>query len=225
MPNLENKIVLAHGGWFNAASKKLHRGNSKEVCAISTLKDYISIIELDLRKSKDGILYCYHGTLVQYFITLKFPEIFSKIHGKYRINSLEEILNVITENKIIFLDIKDVTITKDDLLKAFDGRNFREVILGNKSVTFLNRFKDMPLYFTKILNGNIFCNFYDLTKLKNNGFKYFEVVFPFQLRKKIVKRVFDAKLELRCSGLFFSMEGYWKKIQKYNIHHISSDFI
>ncbi len=225
MSNLEDKIVLAHSGWFDSASKKLYKGNSKEVCAISTTKDYITIIELDLRKSKDGILYCYHGTPVQYFFTLKFSWTFQKVQKKYRVNSLEEILDIVTEDKIIFLDIKDATITKEDLQSVFGNKNFKEVILGNKSVAFLDEFKDMPPCFTKILNGNIFCNFYDLIKLRSHGFKYFEVVFPFQLRQKVIDKVAKAGLEFRCSGLFFTKERYWRQIQKYNIKHISSDFI
>lgn len=50
--NLQTKIVLPHKGFFNKESEKQYKENSVEVCKISATKDYISIIELDVRKSK-----------------------------------------------------------------------------------------------------------------------------------------------------------------------------
>jgi len=223
---LTNKIVLAHKGFFNKESEELYRENSKEVCSISNTKDYISIIELDVRKSKDGILYCYHGTFFEYCFGLRFSRFFSDIEKKYHVDSLDDILGVIGESKTFFLDIKDTNITKEDILKSFDGKKFKKIILANKSVSFLDRFNNMPKEFVKIFNGNIFCNFYDLVKLREKNFKYFEVVFPFQVRKKALKKVSDAGMEFRCSGLFFrSKESYWQKVNKYSLKHISSDFI
>ena len=84
----------------------------------------------------------------------------------------------------------------------------------------------MPKEFVKIFNGNIFCNFYDLAKLKSKNFKYFEVVFPFQIREKVIKKVHAAGMEFRCSALFFTnKKKYWEKINKYSLKQISSDFI
>lgn len=224
--DISKKIVLAHKGFYDFYSKKKYIENSKEVCAISTKKDYIKIIELDLRKSKDGILYCYHGNLFEYYIHLKIPKTFSEIKKKINVDSLSEILDVITEDKSIFLDIKDNSITKEDIIKVFNNKYFKEVIMGNKYVSYLNRFSNMPNNFTKILNGNIFCNFYNLQKLKTNNFSYFEVVFPFQISKKVISNVEKAGLNFRCAGLFFlTKKSYINKIEKFGIKHISSDYI
>jgi hypothetical protein len=224
--NLQDKIILAHKGYFNSECTKSYRENSVDVCRLSTMKDYIGIIELDLRKSKDGVLYCYHGSLIEYYYDLKFPKDFSSIKAKYNVNSLAEILDVIGADKTIFLDIKDSCISKEDILNAFSKKKFKEVILGNRSVSFLSRFNGMSSEFVKILNGNIFCNFYNLKKLKRDNFKYFEVVFPFQISKKIINAVEKSGMQFRCAGLFFlSKAGYWNTIEKYGIKHISSDFI
>lgn len=227
--NLQNKIALAHMGYFNKESRKTYRENSKEVCEVATTKDYIGIIELDVRKSKDGILYCYHGTLLQYWFGFIFSQKFSDIKNKYNANSLEEILEVITENKTVFLDLKSTSITREDILNVLTGKKFKEIILGNTglfSVSFLQRFDNMPSQFVKAMNGNIFCNFYNLKKLKNKNYKYFEVVFPFQINKKLVENVKKNGLEFRCAGLFFpNGKSYWEKINKYDIQHISSDFV
>ena len=226
--DLKDKIVLAHKGYFNAECKKLYRENSKEVCQISSTKDYISIIELDVRKSKDGVLYCYHGGFFQYYFSLKIRRNFMDMKKKYGVDSLEEILQVIAEDKIILLDIKDDSITKADILNALARKKFKEIILGNTSfsTSFLDRFTNMPTGIVKIMNGNIFCNFYNLQKLKEKGYKHFEVVFPFQVRKKIIDRVINHGMEFSFPSLFFfTKQGYWAKINKLRIKRISSDFV
>ncbi len=225
--DLKNKVVLAHAGYFNKECQKDYKENSKEVCRVSNTKDYIDIIELDVRKSKDGILYCYHGTLIQYYTNLKISKDFSEIKKRYGADALGEILDVISEEKGIFLDIKDTSITRKDVLDVFLNKKFKEVILGNRSTAYINnQFYDMPKGFVKILNGNIFCNLYNLEKLTNRNYKYFEVVFPFQISREIIESVYKHGLEFRCAGLFFrNKESYWKKINKYNIKHVSSDFI
>src|SRR3989338_9413988 len=214
--DLQNKIVLAHMGYFNKESRKTYRENSKDVCKVATTKDYIGIIELDVRKSKDGVLYCYHGTLMQYWFGLKDSAKFVDIKKKYGVDSLEEILQVITDDKTIFLDIKSKAITKEDILNALEGKKFKEIILGSTglfSVSFLERFRNMPAQFVKAMNGNIFCNFCNLKKLKDENYKYFEVVFPFQISKKLIENVKGSGLEFRCAGLFFlNGKSYFSKI-------------
>lgn len=223
---LNGKIVLAHCGFYDAECKNQYRENSAEVCKVSASRKEIDIIELDLRKSKDGVLYCYHGTLPQYHFSLRFPMRFSTLQRKYQVGRFIDILDVITRDKTVFLDIKDKNVTREDLENAFKGRHFKEVILGNKSPSFLRQYDPLPKNFVKILNGNIFCNFYNSEKLRKEGFKYFEVVFPFQLNDRLVKRLQESGLELRCAGLFFrSKKSYFDTIEKYKIKHISSDFI
>ena len=157
---------------------------------------------------------------------LKFPKNFSIIKDKYRANTLAEILDVINEDKIIFLDIKDRNITREDIQRAFAKKRFTEVILAHRSVSYLECFNEMPREFVKFLNLNIFSVFYDLEKLKKHGFKYIEVVFPFQVNKKLLEKVHKNNLELRVMASFFlNKKSYWKKINKYNLKHISSDFI
>lgn len=227
--NLQDKIVLAHKGYFNRECVKIYRENSSDVCKVSTTKDYIGIIELDIRKSKDGVLYCYHGTLVEYWFGLRDSSKFADVKKKYNVDSLKEVLDVITENKTIFLDLKSKSITREDILDALKGKKFKEIILGNTglfSVSFLERFSNMPEKFVKAMNGNVFCNFYNLKGLKEKNYKYFEVVFPFQISKRLIENVKRDGLQFRCAGLFFLNEkSYWGKINKYGIKHVSSDFV
>jgi len=153
--DLASKIVLAHKGYFDKQSEYFYRENSVDVCKMSSAKDYIKIIELDVRKSKDGILYCYHGTPFQYYFSLKFPRTFVDLKKKYNIDSLDDVLAVIPESKIICLDIKSRSVTREDILNALTGKNFQKVILGHTSysTSFLRSFNNMPDNFSKVMNG------------------------------------------------------------------------
>ncbi len=218
MLDLKDKIILAHRGYFNSDSRKHYKESSKEVCQISSKKDYISIVELDIRKSKDGILWCYHGNVIEYCIGLKFSRNFNFIKEKYKVNTLLELLEVIDSNKIILLDLKNTSITKQDILNVFKNKKFKEVIFGNKSTSFLERFNEMPKEFVKLMNGNIFSPFYNPEKLKNKGYKYFEVLFPFQINKRLIEKIEKNGMTFTCPSMFFfSKESYWRKVRKYNI--------
>jgi hypothetical protein len=219
---LVSKIVLAHKGYFSAVSKKNYRENSVDVCRVSTTKDYIGMIELDIRKSKDGVLYCYHGSFFEYYFFLRFPKNFSYIKNKYNVDTLEEVLEVISNDKIIVLDIKDKSIIKKDILEAFQNKKFRDVVFGNSSVSFLESFGEV----SKFMWGNLFCSFYNLSKLKQKNFKYFDVVFPWQINFKLVKAVELNGMMFGCFPLFFfGKKNYWNTINKYGLKRVNSDFV
>src|SRR5690348_6086420 len=141
--HLHGKLVLAHKGFFDSKSRKHYRENSKEVCRITTTKDYISMIELDIRKSQDGVLYCYHGSFFQYYFSLRFPRKFSDIKRRYGVDTFMEVAEAISEDKILVLDIKDRSITKEEIFSVLQGKKFKDIVLGSSSVTFLDRFGDM----------------------------------------------------------------------------------
>lgn len=113
-------------------------------------------------------------------------------------------------------------------MNTIKGKKFKRVIIGNSAngTSFLENFDDVPDNFAKVMNGHIFCTFYDLKKLRDQNYKYFEVVFPFQVSKKLIQNVEKYGMEFRCAGLFFlNKKSYWRKINEFNISHVSSDFI
>ncbi len=225
--SLEDKLIYAHKGFFDRESTKLYRENSLEVVKIASSKDYIQAIEIDVRKSSDGILYCYHGTLWQYIFLLKIPRSFATLQKKYHVATLKDILNAISTDKIIALDIKDTKIKREDVLNAFAGKKFKEVVIGNKSVSYLKQFKNMPPEFTKMFNGNILSVFYDLKKLREDNFKYFEIVFPFLATKNILRKIKENGLEWIGfpAVIFFSKKSYLKCVQKYSIKYLPAYFV
>lgn len=218
---------MAHACLFDANDDGEYRKDSQHVCKLASDNDRVNILEIDIRKSKEGILYCYHGNLFEYYVLLHFfKRPMAYLRKKYKVNTLAAILDVVDEQKMLFLDLKEKSITREDILEHFANRTFKEVMLANKSPRFLDRFHDMPTYFVKRFNGNIFCTFYNLEKLKRRGFKYFEAVFPFQVNERIMKKVQTAGMEFCFTGMFFfSQKGYWNKVRKYDIKYVISDHI
>ncbi|KKU55462.1 MAG: hypothetical protein UX77_C0011G0002 [Parcubacteria group bacterium GW2011_GWA1_47_11] len=225
--DLKDKIIFAHKGFFDRTSYKTYRENSLEVFKAATAKDYIQVIELDIRKSKDGIVYCYHGNIWEYIFLLKLRRPFAKLKEKYGVSPLAEILKVISPDKVIVLDIKDTSVTKEDILSAFWGKRFEEVIIGNKSVSYLKRFSDMPREFVKMLNGNALSIFYDLKRLKEDNFKYLEITFPFLATKKMLKSIPESGLEFVGfpAVIFLSEKRYVRAIKKYKLRYVPAYFV
>lgn len=111
--------VIAHRGG---------KGHGRENDAETIQKTLIykpDIIEIDVRKSKDGVLYCYHGsiplgvTAAQFFYHLNFKWI-QHLAGKR--DTLGTVLRVIPEDTIALLDLKDKHITAQDLMPFIDNR-------------------------------------------------------------------------------------------------------
>jgi hypothetical protein len=225
--DLKDKIIFAHKGFFNKESEKIYRENSAEVCRISSAKDYIKGLEIDVRKSKDGVVYCYHGTPLEYITSMQFPKTFAEIKKRHDVDTLKDVLAAISPDKAVILDFKDLTITRDDVLSALNGKKFLQVVLANKSVTFLKRFTDMSTEFVKLLNGNALSIFYDFKKLRADNFKYVEIVFPFLVTKSVIKKIEAAGLEFIGipAVVFPTKKGYWKAVNKYGLKYIPSDFI
>lgn len=225
--DLSDKIIYAHKGYFDRESTSRYKENSLEVCRIASGRDYIKVIELDVRKSKDGILYCYHGNIFEYFFLLKFRRQFSALQKKYHVSTLKDILEVISPDKVICLDVKDSAVSREDILGVFAGKKFREVIIGNKSVSYHRQLKDMPKEFVKMLNGNIFSIFYDFKKLRNNNFKYLEIVFPFLATQRTLQKIKESGLEFVGfpAIIFWSKNQYLKCVEKYNLPYLPAYFV
>lgn len=101
-----------------------HRGNNHDICEnnLECLKqvlnyDYISGVEVDIRKTKDSKLVLSHNSFVRkdlnlYFISKTSLKELQKNHYKlkgkiFKIHTLKQFLSNIHTDKIILLDIKD----------------------------------------------------------------------------------------------------------------------
>lgn len=90
--------VIAHRG-----NDGIHRENSMEAILNSLSKDGIDGVEMDVRMTKDGKLILNHDP---FYLGRLIKETKLNKLLKLGLNSLDEVLNRISGNKIIMLDIK-----------------------------------------------------------------------------------------------------------------------
>jgi hypothetical protein len=105
-------VVSAHAG-----GKGTGRENRLETIQES-LKHPYDEIEIDVRKSKDGVLYCHHGSVpfgVIFSQVLNWFTYVSIVNLLGQTNCLSEIVPVIPKDVGLYLDIKESSVTAADL--------------------------------------------------------------------------------------------------------------
>lgn len=102
-------------------------GRENSIAAIKAVLPFKpDLIEVDVRKSSDGVLYCHHGSVplgvsaAKFHRFLRFKQI-QLFTGKR--DTLEEILRVIPADIGVFLDIKDKRVSPEELSPLIRGRN------------------------------------------------------------------------------------------------------
>jgi len=112
-------LIMAHKG-----GTAYGRENALETVR-TALGHKPDIIEVDVRKSRDGVLYCHHGSVpfgvffATFFGLLSFKTI-QRLVGKR--DTLADILAAIPDDTLIYLDLKDLWITATDLAPLVAGR-------------------------------------------------------------------------------------------------------
>ena len=117
--NKQLPLVVAHRG--GAA-----HGRENSIETIKAALPYKpDVIEVDVHKSRDGVLYCHHGKIpigvslakLHRFLTFRHIQLFT---GKR--DTLAAVLAVIPADVGVFLDIKDSGVQAKDLLPIIRGR-------------------------------------------------------------------------------------------------------
>lgn len=125
--NLEKPLIMAHAGGMDHGKE-----NSPEAVKKS-LEYHPDIIELDIRKSADNILFCYHGFGIFVYFLAYFLRYFkhSNIKKIFGIKSeLKEILDLIKEPLIVYLNLKDGRITPQEIDALHDKYPHIEFWIG-----------------------------------------------------------------------------------------------
>lgn len=106
-------LIMAHAGG------KAHGPENSVDAVEASLARGAEIIEVDVRKSREGKLYCYHGPfgLAEIY---RF-ESWERINALLGVNSLEEIVDVVRDRAVIFLDIKEIGVTAADIDAVCSG--------------------------------------------------------------------------------------------------------
>jgi len=141
-----------------------HRGGDcfAEENSIAAIKQSLKlspdIIEIDLRKSTDNVIYCYHGNNFQYiFTSFFFKKKLAKLKQNYpSIATLKEINAIIPQNTILLLDIKDTTITKQEIIQLMQDTKAMQILIASRSLNYLQKLGTIPKNYKKVCNGGIF---------------------------------------------------------------------
>lgn len=151
----------------------------------------VNIIELDIRKSRDGVLYCYHGGLFACLLKYLNFKIIKKILS---VDRLVDILPVIPAQKIVFLDIKDSTITAVDLKSVFQQFNNHRFWLAAYNLKYLHHLKiNLGEEYRYIYNfGFVFLN-RGIRLSKALGISVIKI-FSWQCTDKNIEKINDAQL-------------------------------
>lgn len=113
-------FIEAHAGCTTGG-----RENSIEAITRSLAIFPNILIEIDVRKSADCVLYCHHGSIpfgvsiAAFFGFLSFERIQRLVGPR---DTLKAILDVIPQENTIYLDIKDRSISADDLRRVLGSR-------------------------------------------------------------------------------------------------------
>ncbi|KKW42093.1 MAG: Glycerophosphoryl diester phosphodiesterase [Candidatus Magasanikbacteria bacterium GW2011_GWA2_56_11] len=133
------------------------RGHGKEN-SLAAMREGLTyrpdILELDIRQSRDGVLFCYHGFNPVSFVAAYFLRFlrFSFIQKIIRVNALTELIAEIPPTVITFLDIKDRHIPAKRIETAC-ARHAGPVWLAAYSVPYLHSLRrQLGKRFTYVFN-------------------------------------------------------------------------
>lgn len=97
------------------------------------------IIEFDVRKSRDGVLFCFHGSKPFGFLLAYWLKVFpwNVIKKIISAEPLDHVVSHIAGDPIVFCDIKQRNINANDLSKVFDAYAFKSIWFAAISFSYL----------------------------------------------------------------------------------------
>ncbi|HLC52695.1 MAG TPA: glycerophosphodiester phosphodiesterase family protein [Candidatus Nanoarchaeia archaeon] len=142
-------LIMAHRGGDCFATE-----NSLEAIQQS-LRYQPDIIEIDVRKSTDGVIYCYHGQALEFILPgIFFKKTFSELKMKYpTIVTLKEIVSVVADKCVLFVDVKDNSIPSEELVEEL--KQLSKVYLASQSLKFLEKLPPLPFNWKTVCNGGV----------------------------------------------------------------------
>jgi len=205
-------LIMFHGN-----SSVYGRPNSVESIT-EALKHNVDIIELDVRKSSDGVLFCHHWS--KFVWTLKYLS-FKFIKEKFEVNTLEEILSVIPTKKIIFLDIKDKRITAEDLKKVCE-RFDQEYWIANCNLQYLGQLKSVLNNYKFVYNFGFLFFKKGIQKAKVQGINIIKV-FHWQLTPNLKSHLLQSGLQFNIHPWFMNIKEYTEAVDKFGSVWVAYD--
>lgn len=183
--------------------------NSKQAL-LKTLKYKPDIIEIDVRKSSDGVLFCYHGNILEVlFSRFYFNKPFKRLQEKYRsLVTLREIVKIIGNKCEIYLDIKDSRINDKDLKNVFKGIKTKQVYIGSALFSFIEKIK-VPKKWKKVVVGVIDFKI-NIERVKKANIRMVQL-FKWNSTKKNLEKLRKNSVEFALASWFLKPKNFTKK--------------
>lgn len=182
------------------------------------LKYSVDIIELDIRKSRDGVLFCYHGSWFAWVLRYLY---FNVVKRNLRVDTLEEVLKVITTKKIIFLDIKDKRITAEDLSNVC-GKFNQKYWIASRDLWYLGQLKSVLKDCKFVYNSGFVRLKNGLANLQMRGIDIIKV-FRWQLTPNLKPHLLRSGLQFNIHPWFMDTKKYLEKVEKYGSVWVAYD--
>jgi len=176
------------------------------------LKFKPDIIEVDVRKSKDNILFCYHGNILEFLLPkLFFKKKLKTLKHRYpTIATLKQVASLIGNKSILFLDIQDKDINVEDVIKELKGVKIKEVYLAKNDLEFHKNIKKLPLKWKKVYNVGIPVLKPKIKEIINAKIDVIELFF-WDFKEENIKLLRKQGIEVALSHRFIPPQIYFKK--------------
>lgn len=206
---------------FYGNSKVYGKGNS--LLSFSKAMDYSpDMIEMDIRQSREGIFYCYHG-MEPFCRFLKFFK-FSTIYKITKADRLESILEMISKkgNPIIHLDIKESNICPlalDRICQKFKFKYLFNFYSYKRVRKFKKELKNREYLYKCFCFFNIYPFEFGFKRAKESGVNIY-TLYPWQFNEERINRIKEANMFYATKTSFFggliklrinTLSRVWKK--------------
>lgn len=212
---LKDPLKMVHAGGMGHAKE-----NSVKAVKIS-MKNGADIIELDLRKSSDGVLFCYHGFGVIVYLLAYFLRFmpFKLVRKITKANTIDEILNIIDKPTIIALDLKSIDITAEDI-KNIKFAKHHEVWISFFLFSHLKKIKEDLHGDYKFINYlSLWAFDSNVEKARKAGLHAFQI-FPWQCTETNIKKIQDAGMKHAIAPVLVRKSKFYKLIDQFGSYWI-----
>lgn len=209
---MNRPIVSAHAGG------KAHGKPNSVDAILATSHHKPDMIELDLRKSRDGVLYCHHGIIP----LAEFWRLFSfkTIKKLLKVDTFQDVLKAIDSDKILYIDIKQRNINAKDIKQAFEPFHFKTIWIAAFSLKYLDRVKKgLGDKFKYVYNFGFFLFNHSLKRAKEIGIDMHQIFF-WQCTDEHLKKIKAAGLDYTLNSYPLSRMKYERLAKKINSYYI-----
>jgi len=226
MPIQQNKkrpLVVAHkgGDYF---------GKENSIASIiKSIDAGVDAVEVDLRRSIDGILFCYHGNILEtLWPSFFFNKTFAELRTKYKdLSSLEEVAKAVSNKVALLIEVKDYSIPVSEIEATIKKFKISEVYLLAIRFTYHSRENKLPERWKRVLNARMFFPWIPLSKILKIKANVVELV-PWNYTEGNISKLrhhnIDAAL-INLSIIFGfnkSIKKYAKLAFKFKAHYVSA---